>query len=74
MKYSSNKLSLTNISKQTLRLIYFFAKEPKGRDLQSLGLLFTLGWSPVQRKYMFCDLTDSEKNKLFILLCNKIPP
>lgn len=34
MKYISNKLSLTNISKKTLVLTYFFDKESKGRDLQ----------------------------------------
>jgi len=64
MKYHSNKPSLTNTSKQTLGLIYLFTKEPKGRGLQSWGLLFTFGQSPVQRKYIFWDLTDSEKNKL----------
>lgn len=71
MKYGSNKLSLTNT---TRGLIYFFAKEPKGRDLQKWGLLSTHGWNPMQSRYMLCVLTGSEKNKLFILLCNKIPP
>lgn len=74
MKYKSNKPSLTNMSKETLGLICFFAKEPKCRDTQGLKLLFTPGWSPMQRKYMFCDLKTQEKNKLFLLLCNKIPP